>query len=119
MSKESKNYNSRSKVTLGALRSMKLNGIPASFVTAYDYPSACFADAAEIDMILVGDSGGMTMLGYSNTMPVTMEEMMVFSKAVRRGAKRSFVVGDMPFMSYQLSSKEAMKNAGRFVAEAG
>ncbi|MBM4186126.1 MAG: 3-methyl-2-oxobutanoate hydroxymethyltransferase [Gemmatimonadetes bacterium] len=109
----------RRKVTLGTLRSMKAQQVPASFVTAYDYPSAAFAEAANIDMILVGDSGGMTMLGYHNTMPVTMEEMMFFSKAVCRGAKKAFVIGDMPFLSYQLSNKLAMQNAGRFISEAG
>jgi 3-methyl-2-oxobutanoate hydroxymethyltransferase len=98
---------------------MKTKGIPASYVTAYDYPSACFADAAGIDMILVGDSGGMTTLGYKNTLPVTMEEMMHFSKAVCRGSKTAFVVGDMPFMSYQPSNEIAVLNAGRFISEAG
>lgn len=109
----------RKKVTLGTLKSMRSKGIPASFVTAYDYPSACFADAAGVDMLLVGDSGGMTMLGYKNTMPVTMDEMMHFSKAVCRGNRTAFVVGDMPFLSYQVSNRSAVKNAGRFLAEAG
>ncbi len=119
MDNEKKIESTRKKVNLGTLRHLKKEGIPASYVTAYDYPSACFADAAGIDMILVGDSGGMTMLGYANTMPVTMEEMMFFSKAVCRGAKKCFVVGDMPFLSYQISDASAIQNAGRFVAEAG
>jgi 3-methyl-2-oxobutanoate hydroxymethyltransferase len=109
----------RKKVTIGTLRSMKTKGIPASYITAYDYPSACFAEAAGIDMILVGDSGGMTMLGYKNTLPVTMDEMLHFTKAVCRGAKTAFVIGDMPFMSYQSSNELAQLNAGRFIAEAG
>jgi 3-methyl-2-oxobutanoate hydroxymethyltransferase len=109
----------RKKVTIGALRSMKAKGIPASYITAYDYPTACFAEAAGIDMILVGDSGGMTMLGYKNTLPVTMDEMLHFTKAVCRGAKTAFVVSDMPFMSYQTSNEVAQINAGRLIAEAG
>jgi len=109
----------RKKVTIGTLRTMKAKGIPASYITAYDYPSACFAEAGGIDMILVGDSGGMTLLGYKNTLPVTMEEMLHFTKAVCRGAKTAFVVGDMPFMSYQSSNELAQRNAGRFIAEAG
>lgn len=109
----------RKKVTIGALRTMKTKGIPASYITAYDYPSACFADAAGIDMILVGDSGGMTLLGYKNTLPVTMDEMLHFTKAVCRGAKSAFVVGDMPFMSYQTSDELAQINAGRLIAEGG
>jgi 3-methyl-2-oxobutanoate hydroxymethyltransferase len=98
---------------------MKAKGVPASYITAYDYPSACFAESAGIDMILVGDSGGMTLLGYKNTLPVTMEEMLHFTKAVCRGARSAFVVGDMPFMSYQTSDEVAQINAGRLIAEAG
>jgi 3-methyl-2-oxobutanoate hydroxymethyltransferase len=109
----------RKKVTIGALRAMKAKGVTASYITAYDYPSACFAEAAGIDMILVGDSGGMTLLGYKNTLPVTMDEMLHFTKAVCRGAKTAFVVGDMPFMSYQTSNEVAQINAGRLIAEAG
>jgi 3-methyl-2-oxobutanoate hydroxymethyltransferase len=109
----------RKKITIGTLRAMKAKGVPASYITAYDYPSACFAEAAGIDMILVGDSGGMTLLGYKNTLPVTMDEMLHFTKAVCRGAKTAFVVGDMPFMSYQTSNEVAQMNAGRLIAEAG
>lgn len=105
----------RKKVTLKTLLCMKNEGTPASFITAYDYPSACYADEAEIEMILVGDSGGMTMLGYKNTMPVTMNEMLHFTKAVCRGAQHSFVIGDMPFLSYQVSNREAIRNAGKFM----
>lgn len=110
---------SRKKITLRELQSMKKKGIPASFITAYDFPSASFAEQSEIDMILVGDSGGMTMLGYKNTMPVTMDEMMHFAKAVCRAVKTCFVIGDMPFLSYQVSNEDAIRNAGRFMAEAG
>jgi 3-methyl-2-oxobutanoate hydroxymethyltransferase len=109
----------RKKISLGTLRTLKSRGIPASFITAYDYPSACFVDAAGVDMILVGDSAGMTMLGYKNTLAVTMDDMILFSKAVCRGNKTAFVIGDMPFLSYQISNEDAVKNAGRFVAEAG
>ncbi len=109
----------RKKITLGTLKELKVKNIPASFITAYDYPSAYFADTANIDMILVGDSGGMTTLGYKNTLPVTMDEMLQFSKAVCRGSNKSFVIGDMPFLSYQGSNELAIKNAGRFIAESG
>jgi 3-methyl-2-oxobutanoate hydroxymethyltransferase len=109
----------KKKVTLRTLVDLKAKGTPASFVTAYDFPSSSFANSAEIDMILVGDSGGMTTLGYKNTLPVTMDEMIHFSKAVCRANKTSFVIGDMPFLSYQVSNELAVQNAGRFIAEAG
>ncbi len=109
----------RKKINLGALRQMKSKGIPASAITAYDYPSAVFADEAGMDWILVGDSGGMTMLGYKNTIPVTMDEMLHFAKSVTRGVKSAMVIGDMPFMSYQMSNESAVHNASRFLAEAG
>lgn len=109
----------KQKVTLGYLQQLKNKSIPASFITAYDFPSACFVNAAEIDLILVGDSGGMTTLGYKSTLPVTMEEMLHFAKAVCRGNRTSFVVGDMPFLSYQPSNELAVLNAGRLIAEAG
>lgn len=107
---------SRKKVTLRTLHAMRKNQIPASFITAYDYPSAVFAERAGIDMILIGDSGGMTMLGYPNTMPVTMEDMLHFTKGVVRGSKNAFIIGDMPFMSYQICDAEAVQNAGKFMA---
>ena len=109
----------RKKISLGALRDLKTKGIPAAAITSYDYPSAVFADDAGMDWVLVGDSGGMTVLGYKNTMPVTMEEMLHFAKAVTRGSKYAYVIGDMPFMSYQLSNESAVHNASRFLAEAG
>ena len=88
-------------------------------LTAYDYLTAKYQERAGIDLILVGDSAGMVTLGYDTTFPVTMDDMIVLSKAVRRGAPNTFVVGDMPYMSYQISDQQAVENAGRFVKEAG
>jgi len=88
-------------------------------LTAYDYPVARLVDEAGIDAILVGDSLGMVALGYDSTVPVTMDEMIHHAKAVRRGTRRSLLIGDMPFMSYQVSAEEAVRNAGRFMKEAG
>ena len=96
---------------------MKKNGNKVAWVTAYDYPMATFAEAAEMDMILVGDSLGMVVLGYQGTIPVTMEDCISHCNAVRRGAPNTFVVGDMPFMSYQISDESAVFNAGRFLKE--
>ena len=88
-------------------------------LTAYDFPTAQMMDEVGIDIILVGDSLGMTVLGYETTLPVTMEDMLHHCKAVSRGAKNSFLVGDMPFMSYQVSVEEGVRNAGRFLQESG
>jgi 3-methyl-2-oxobutanoate hydroxymethyltransferase len=88
-------------------------------ITAYDYPMAILAERAGVDIILVGDSGGMVTLGYPDTRPVSMDEMIYMSSAVSRGARRALLVGDMPFMSYQTSIEEAIRNAGRFVKEGG
>ena len=88
-------------------------------LTAYDYPTALAIDQAEIDVILVGDSLGMVVLGYENTLPVTMEDMLHHCRAVARGAKYALLVGDMPFMSYQVSEADAVRNAGRFLQETG
>jgi 3-methyl-2-oxobutanoate hydroxymethyltransferase len=88
-------------------------------VTAYSYPFAIAAENAGIDMILVGDSGGMVELGYTTTNPVTMDEMITFAKAVRKGAPNTFIVGDMPQGSYEISTEDAVRNALRFVKEAG
>ncbi|GAB4558797.1 MAG: 3-methyl-2-oxobutanoate hydroxymethyltransferase [Anaerolineae bacterium] len=107
------------KVTVISLQQKKQAGTPISMVTAYDYPTALAADRAGIDCILVGDSLGMVVLGYESTVPVTMEEMLIFCKAVRRGAQRPFLIGDMPFLSYQCDQAEAIRNAGRFLKEAG
>lgn len=104
------------KVTTATLQSLRAQGKPAAFVTAYDYPTAVFADRAGIEMLLVGDSAAMTMLGHSSTVSITMAEMLVFARAVCRGAGRAFVVGDLPFLSYQPSDRDAVLNAGAFVA---
>ncbi|MGI6565802.1 MAG: 3-methyl-2-oxobutanoate hydroxymethyltransferase [Limnochordia bacterium] len=106
-------------MTIGELTRMKAENRKISMITAYDYPTARIADRVGLDILLVGDSVGMTVLGYENTLPVTMEEMLVFTKAVVRGAKRPFILGDMPYMSYQVSNEEAVRNAGRFIGEAG
>ena len=106
---------SKTKVTVLKLRRHKREGIKTVFVTAYDYPQAKIADGAGVDAILVGDSLGMTTLGYKTTIPVTMDDMIRHSEAVSKGAKNAFLVGDMPYMSYQVSNEEAVYNAGRFV----
>jgi 3-methyl-2-oxobutanoate hydroxymethyltransferase len=104
------------KVSVVTLRNLKARGTKAVCVTAYDYPTAVFADRAGVDVILVGDSAAMTVLGLPNTLGVGMDEMLVFAKAVARGAKRAFVIGDLPFLSYQVSDEEAIRNAGAFIA---
>ncbi len=106
---------SSSKVTTRSLAALKVCGEPAVFLTAYDYPTATFADRAGVDMLLVGDSAAMTMLGHENTLSIGMTEMLVLTKAVCRGAKRAFVIGDLPFLSYQPSDEIAVKNAGAFI----
>jgi len=97
---------------------MKRKGEKITFLTAYDYPIASFAEKAGIDMLLVGDSLGMVVYGLPGTIPVTMDEMIIHARAVRRGAPNTFVIGDMPFMSYQSSTEKAVENAGRFMKEA-
>ena len=109
----------RQKITLTTLNEMKARGEPVSWLTAYDYPTALLMDRSGVEMILVGDSAGMTMLGYETTLPVTMEQMITFTAAVCRATQYAFVVGDMPYMSYQVSAEEAIRNAGRFMAECG
>jgi 3-methyl-2-oxobutanoate hydroxymethyltransferase len=109
----------RKKVTIYSLREKKKHAQPITMLTAYDYPTAQILDRAEIDAILVGDSLGMVVLGYANTLPVTMDEMLHHCRAVRRGAQYAFLIGDMPFLSYQISTSEAIRNAGRFLQEAG
>ena len=108
----------RKKVTLPSLFKKVEEDIPITMLTCYDYPTATFQEQAEIDMILVGDSLGMTMLGYDSTLPVTMDDMIRHSQAVRRGSPNSWLIGDMPYMSYQPSVESAIRNAGRFMAEA-
>jgi 3-methyl-2-oxobutanoate hydroxymethyltransferase len=110
--------NERKKVTIRTLFDKAAKGEPISWLTCYDYPTAYFQEEAGVDMILVGDSLGMTMLGYDGTLPVTMNDMIRHTQAVRRGAPSVFLVGDMPYMSYQPSNETAIRNAGRFMAEA-
>lgn len=109
----------KKKLTLPLLFKKAVNHEPITWLTCYDYPTAYLQEQAGIDMILVGDSLGMTMLGYESTLPVTMDDMIRHSQAVRRGAPNTFVVGDMPYMSYQASVETAIRNAGRFMSEAG
>lgn len=109
----------RKKVTTLTLRQKKARREPITMLTAYDYPTALSMDAAGVDAILVGDSLGMVVLGYANTLPVTMEEMLHHCRAVARGAKSALLIGDMPFMSYQADVHEAVRNAGRFLQQAG
>lgn len=109
----------RRKVTTATLRHMKEDGALITMLTAYDYPTALAEDQAGIDAILVGDSLAMVVLGYQNTLPVTMDEMLHHCRAVARGAKHALLIGDMPFMSYQTSVEDAVRNAGRFLQEGG
>lgn len=109
----------RKKITPVDIQAMKREGRKITMLTAYDYPMALLEDRAGIDIILVGDSLAMTVLGYDNTLPVTMNEMIHHTKAVARGAKHALILGDMPFMSYNCSEREAILNAGRFMKEAG
>lgn len=109
----------RKKITTLTLHEKKVRGEIITMLTAYDYPTALAMDRAGIDVILVGDSLGMVELGYETTLPVTMDDMLHHCGAVKRGAQFSMLVGDMPFMSYQVSVQEAVRNAGRFLQEAG
>jgi len=109
----------RKKPTLATLFKKVADGVPITWLTCYDYPTAYFQEQAGVDMILVGDSLAMTMLGYDSTLPATMDDMIRHTQAVRRGAPNTFLVGDMPYMSYQPSVETAIRNAGRFMAEAG
>jgi 3-methyl-2-oxobutanoate hydroxymethyltransferase len=110
---------SRKKVTTHHLQAKKQRGEPITMLTAYDYPTALAMDRAGLDAILVGDSLGMVVLGYDTTLPVTMDDMLHHCRAVARGARTAHLVGDMPFMSYQASASEAVRNAGRFLQEGG
>jgi 3-methyl-2-oxobutanoate hydroxymethyltransferase len=109
----------RKKVTIPLIQAMKSQHEVISMLTAYDYPTALVMDQAGLDIILVGDSLGMVVLGYDSTLPVTMEDMIHHCRAVSRGAKYALLVGDMPFLSYQISIAEAVRNAGRFLQEGG
>ena len=106
-------------VTINQIKEMKQNGEKIVMLTAYDYVTAKIVDEAGVPLILVGDSLGMVMLGYDSTIPVTLEVMLHHTKAVVRGTKNALVVGDMPFMTYQISTEEAIRNAGRFLQETG
>lgn len=107
------------KVSIHQLQAMKRRGEPIVMLTAYDYPTALIMDQAGIDVILVGDSAGMVVHGFENTLPVTLDMMVLHCQAVRRGARRAFVIGDMPFMSYQVSIEQAKRSAGRLLIEGG
>ena len=109
----------RKKVSLPALFKKLADGEPITMLTCYDFPTAYFQEQAGIDMVLVGDSLGMTMLGYESTLPVTMDDMIRHAQAVRRGTPNAWLIGDMPYMTYQPSVESAIRNAGRFMAEAG
>jgi 3-methyl-2-oxobutanoate hydroxymethyltransferase len=106
-------------MTLPLLAEMKLNAEPIVMVTAYDFPSAEIAEAAGVDLVLVGDTAAMTMLGHSATTPVSVDEMLVLTRAVRRGLKTPLLVGDLPFGSYERSNEQAIDTATRYVKEAG
>lgn len=108
----------RKKITIHTLREMKERNEPIAMLTAYDYPMALLEEKAGVEIILCGDSLGMTVYGMDSTLPVTMDMMINHAKAVRRGAPTAYLVGDMPYMSYQVSKEEAIRNAGRFMAEA-
>jgi 3-methyl-2-oxobutanoate hydroxymethyltransferase len=109
----------RQKITVASLREKKLHHQPITCLTAYDYPSARLVDEAGVDMVLVGDSLAQAVLGYENTLSVTLEEMLHHTRAAHRGVKHALLVGDMPFGSYQVDTAEAIRNAARFVKEAG
>ncbi len=106
------------KLNVNDFYQMKQRGEKVAWLTAYDYPTARFAETAGLDMLLVGDSLGMCVYGYEGTLPVTMDQCIVHCEAVRRGARNTFVAGDMPFLSYQVSDADAVVNAGRFLKEA-
>jgi 3-methyl-2-oxobutanoate hydroxymethyltransferase len=109
----------KKKKNVCSFRKMKQDGDKIVAITAYDAPTAKFAHEAGADFLLIGDSMANTALGYENTLPLTVEESLFHCKAARRGAPDAFIVGDMPFMSYQISCAEALKNAGRYIKEAG
>ena len=109
----------RKKITLPDLFAKMSDGVPITMITCYDYAMAYLVEKAGIDMVLTGDSLGMTMLGYEGTLPVTMDDMIRHTAAVRRGSPTSWLIGDMPYMSYQPSDETAVRNAGRFMAETG
>ena len=105
--------------TLPGIAEMKRKGQPIVMVTAYDHPSARVAEDAGVDIVLVGDTGAMTVLGYDSTVPVSMDEMLVLARAVRRGLRTPLMIGDLPFGSYEQSNEQAVESAQRYVKEAG
>ena len=109
----------RTRIDIAALMGKKQRGEKISMLTAYDYPTARLLDEAGVDSILVGDSAGNVVLGYKDTLPVTMDEMIVLTRAVTRAVRHAFVIGDMPFMSFNVTPAKAIVNAGRFVKEGG
>lgn len=109
----------RKKITLPALMKKMAEGSPITMITCYDYAMADLVEKAGVDIVLVGDSLGMTLLGFEGTLPVTMDDMIRHTQAVRRGSPTSWLIGDMPYMSYQPSEETAIRNAGRFMAETG
>lgn len=109
----------RTRITAPAVVALKRKGEPITVVTAYDFPTARLADEAGVEVLLVGDSVGTVLLGYDSTLPVTMDDMLHHTKAVARARTTAMVVGDMPFMSYQVSAEQAVMNAGRLVQEGG
>jgi 3-methyl-2-oxobutanoate hydroxymethyltransferase len=119
MSATPRSNEDRKPVTLTTLSGMRALGEPIVMVTAYDHPSAQVAEAAGVDVVLVGDSAAMTVLGYDSTVPVSSDELLMLCRAVRRGLKTPFLVGDLPFGSYEASDEQAIATAQRFVKEAG
>jgi 3-methyl-2-oxobutanoate hydroxymethyltransferase len=109
----------RQKITLSSLLELKRNKKPITVLTAYDFPTAQIEEAAGVDCILVGDSAAQVVLGHSSTLPATMDYLVTISAAVRRGAPNVFLIGDMPYLSFQINAEEAIRNAGRFMADAG
>lgn len=109
----------RKKITIPDIQKKKQEGRKITLLTAYDYPSGRLIDEAGVDIILIGDSLAMTVLGYESTVPITMDEMIHHAKAVKRGARYGLIIGDMPFMTYNIGEKETVKNAGRFIKEGG
>ncbi|MFQ5414514.1 MAG: 3-methyl-2-oxobutanoate hydroxymethyltransferase [Phycisphaerae bacterium] len=109
----------RRKVTIGTLRARKREGQRITMLTCYDFATARLLEEAEIDSLLVGDTYGEVCLGYTTTLPVTMDQLVTVAAAVRRGAPTAYLVGDMPYLSYQVNAESAIRNAGRFMSEAG
>src|SRR5688500_18704844 len=116
---ETETVAARRPVTIASLHGLKQSGTPIAMITAYDFSTALVAEDAGVDIVLVGDSGAMTVLGYDSTVPVTVEEMLTLTKAVRRGLRTPLLVGDLPFGSYEASDQLAVQTATRFVKEAG